>query len=612
MSSDAFVLPRYSAHPGRYGRAVLQTLAELREQRFARRLWQKDASLWAADAAVQAKIRNRLGWLTSPETMQAECHRISQFVRRVQQAGFSHALLLGMGGSSMCPEVCRTTFGVAPGFLDLRVLDTTDPATIRAHEQTVDLAHTLFIVSSKSGTTTETISLYKYFYERLRALRGEAAGENFIAITDAGTPLAQQASERRFRDCFLNPADIGGRFSALSFFGLVPAALVGIEIAAFLARARGMMQACGPDVPLEENPGVVLGALLGTLYCRELDKLTFLLPPPIASFGYWVEQLVAESLGKVGKGIVPIEGELMGSPACYGTDRVFVAIDLDHSAGGSARRLRALEHAGHPVIRIRLDDKLDLATEFYRWEVAIATAGAVMQLNPFDEPNVQESKDNTERLLREFRATGHLREEPPALAHGRLRVFAPPSLAQKLRRGTTGPDGLERFFANFLRLTRDYIGLTAYIQPSKEHQRALEGMRRRLHEGLRRAVTLSYGPRFLHSTGQLHKGGPNNGLYFQLVAADAVDVGVPGEPYSFSTLKQAQALGDFAALSDKQRRVLRVHLGDAVTAGLAEFGRVLGRAVVLACKRKRTRAKVRKTRHHWPDKKRKTRRRSGK
>ncbi len=596
MSSDPFALPKQSAHLGRYRRAVLQTLARLRAQQFVQQLWQKDASLWSADVGIQAKISNRLGWLTSPETMQVECVRINQFVRGVQQAGFTQALLLGMGGSSMCPEVCRTTFGVAPGFLDLQVLDTTDSATIRARAQAVDLERTLFIVSSKSGTTTETISLYKYFYDCLRTLRGEAAGQNFIAITDAGTPLAQQASERKFRDCFLNPADIGGRFSALSFFGLVPAALVGVDIAALLARARAMMQVCRPDVPVEENPAVVLGALLGTLYQRGRDKVTFLLAPSIASFAYWVEQLVAESLGKVGKGIVPVEGERLASPALYAADRVFVAIDLDRRA----RRLRALERAGHPVIRISLADKLDLAAELYRWEVAIATAGAVMQLNPFDEPNVQESKENTERLLRKFGATGHLPEELPTFVHGGLRVFAPPLLAQKLRRGTTGADGLELFFANFLRLARagDYIGLTAYIQPTKVHQRALEVIRRRLHEGLRRVVTLGYGPRFLHSTGQLHKGGPNNGLYFQLVATDAVDMGVPGEPYSFSILKQAQALGDFAALREKQRRVLRVHLGDDVTTGLAEFGRVLGRAVVLACKRKRARAKVRKLRRH--------------
>jgi len=614
MSSDAFALPKQSAHLDRYRRAVLQTLAALQAQNFAQRLWQKDASLWSADAAVQAKISNRLGWLTSPQTMSAECARIRQFVRRLQQARFTHVLLLGMGGSSMCPEVCRTTFGMRPGFLDLLVLDTTDPATIRAREQAVDLTHTLFIVSSKSGTTIETISLYKYFYERLRTLKGETAGENFIAITDAGTPLAQQASERKFRDCFLNPADIGGRFSALSFFGLVPAALVGIDIAAFLARAQAMMQACGPDVPLEENPGVVLGAFLATLYQRRRDKVTFVLMPPIASFGYWVEQLVAESLGKLGKGIVPLEGEPLSAAAVYANDRVFVAVHLGRRADGSARRLRALERAGHPVVWIKLDDKLDLAAELYRWEVAIATAGALMQLNPFDEPNVQESKDNTDRLLREFRATGRLPEESPTLAQGRLRVFAPAALAQKLSRGTTPRDGLKQLFANFLRLARlgDYVGLTAYIQPAKAHQRALAAIRQSLHQDLRRAVTVGYGPRFLHSTGQLHKGGPNNGLYFQLVATDApdLDAAVPGEPFSFSSLKQAQALGDFAALRDKQRRVLRVHLGDNVLAGLAEFGRLLRAAVALTGARKRT--QTGKVKRRQPATKRKAKLRSQK
>lgn len=579
MRTDPFELPGQTAHLGRYRAGAARTLARLAKQNFSQRLWQRDGSLWSADAAVQAKIRNRLGWLTSPENFQQDCGRIQQFVRGLQQAGFRHAVLLGMGGSSMCPEVCRTTFGVARGYLDLLVLDTTDPATIRAREQAVDLHRTLFIVSSKSGTTTETASLSKYFYDRLRAVKGEAAGENFIAITDAGSLLAQQASERKFRECFLNPADIGGRFSALSFFGLVPAALVGIDVAVFLARAQQMARACAPNVPAESNPGVVLGAVLFHLYTQGRDKLTFVLDPAIASFGYWVEQLVAESLGKIGKGIVPVEGEALGAPSVYGPDRVFARLKLAAGADRYGRRLRPLVRAGHPVIELTLRDKLDLAAELYRWEIATAAAGSLMELNPFDEPNVQESKDNTDRLLREFRSSGQLPAEVPTLSQGRLQVVVPAGLERKLA-PRAGRNPLVGLASNFLKLARagDYLTLSAYFQRTATHQRLLDGIRHRLRDRLRRLVAVGYGPRFHHSTGQLHKGGPNNGLYLQLVATDAVDVPVPGEPYTFSTLKQAQALGDFAALANKQRRVLRVHLAERIAAGLRQLARVLSRA----------------------------------
>jgi len=580
MKTDSFHLLGQRARLGRYRAGAARALARLKQQDFVRRLWERDASLWSSAPAVQEKIRNRLGWLLAPENFQRERERIQEFVRAVQRAGFTHAVLLGMGGSSMCPEVCRTTYGVAPGFLDLRVLDTTDPATIQTCEQVVALGRTLFIVSSKSGTTTETISLYKYFYERVRAVKGEAAGENFIAITDAGTPLARQAAERRFRDCFLNPADIGGRFSALSFFGLVPAALMGMDISVFLSRAQEMARACRAATPLEENPGVVLGVILGHLYSQRRDKLTFVLDPTIASFGYWVEQLIAENLGKLGKGIVPVEGEPLGSPRVYAPDRVFVSLSL-HGRRVPAR-LNQLETAGHPLIQITLRDKFDLATEFFRWEVASAVAGALMQINPFDEPNVQESKDNTERLLRDYRASGRLPEPPVLLAEKHLRASVPAGLGSKLR-SRSGQNGLAALIGRFLALAkaRDYIGLMAYLEASPATHRRLQALRLALRDRLHRAVTLGYGPRFLHSTGQLHKGGPNNGLYFQLVATDAVDVPVPGEPNSFSVLKQAQALGDFGALGNKQRRVLRLHLGDNIAAGLQQLAVAFRRALAL-------------------------------
>lgn len=595
MRIDPFALPNQTARLGRYRAGALRAVARLVEMNFRRRLWQRDASLWSSEAAMQGKISNRLGWLTSPESFGAESARIEQFVRGLRQAGFRHAILLGMGGSSMCPEVCRTTFGVARGYLDLLVLDTTDPATIRAREQAVDLRRTLFIVSSKSGTTTETASLYKYFYDRVRAEKGDAAGENFIAITDAGTPLAQQAAGRRFRDCFLNPADIGGRFSALSFFGLVPAALVGVDIRAFLGRAQAMLRACGPEVSAAQNPGLVLGALLASLYAQGRDKFTFVLDPPIASFGFWVEQLVAESLGKIGKGIVPVEGERLGPARVYDRDRVFARLTLARRPDATGRRLEALVEAGHPLIEIRLRDTLDLAGELYRWEIATAAAGALMELNPFDEPNVQESKNNTDRLLSKFRATGRLPEQSPLLAEARLRVFVPESLAPKLA-VPAGRGRSSQLLARFLGLVRrgDYLGLIAYFESTREHERSLQAMRVRLRDHLRRAITVGYGPRFLHSTGQLHKGGPNNGLYLQLVVTDAADLPVPDEPYSFSTLKQAQALGDFAALKAKQRRVLRIHLGEEIAGGLRALARLLDRVLAPAFRPKRRARKKRR------------------
>ncbi|MFQ5927977.1 MAG: hypothetical protein ACE5MH_11150, partial [Terriglobia bacterium] len=493
----------------------------------------------------------------------------------------------------------------------------------RARVEAVDLPRTLFIVSSKSGTTTETLSLYSYFYHRLRALKGDAAGENFIAITDAGTPLAQQAAERGFRDSFFNPADIGGRFSALSFFGLVPAALIGIDLGAFLARAQQMARACGPEAPNEENPGVVLGALLAHLYAQRRDKLTFIPAPPMASFGYWVEQLIAESLGKIGKGIVPIEGEPLASPSVYGHDRVFARLALASARNGAVRRLRALARAGYPIIEVTLRDTLDLAAEFYRWEIATAAAGALMQLNPFDEPNVAESKDNTDRLLRDFRTSGRLPDEAPTLTAGRLRVFVPAALAKKVvphaglapsRRAGRVRNPLAELTGKFLKLARagDYLGLMAYFQATKEHHRLLQAIRLRLRDLLRHPVTLGYGPRFLHSTGQLHKGGPNNGLYFQLVATDTVDLPVPGlpaeagqpaqagQPFTFSVLKQAQALGDFAALASKHRRVLRLHLGKNIPRGLAALTQTLTRTRAFIRVAPKTKPRRRKPRPRRP------------
>ena len=533
------------AYFGRYQEAVASGLERAARHDIGRRLWERDPTVWKEDAAVGEKIRNRLGWLASPAQLRAETNNLSQFAGEVKQAGFAHALLLGMGGSSLCPEVCRNTYGVAPGYLDLRVVDTTDPAAIAACQRAVDLGRTLFINASKSGTTVESASLARYFFDQV------PRGEQFVAITDPGTALDQEGQKRGFRRVFRNAADIGGRYSALSYFGLVPAALLGADIGPLMERAEAMAKACGPAVPARQNPGVALGVSLAELAAGGRDKVTFVLSPRIADFGNWVEQLLAESTGKEGKGLVPVVGEPLGPPQVYGDDRVFVAMLLEGADNSAMEtQLQALERAGHPVYRLLLKDTLDLGGEFFRWEVATAACGAAMHINPFDEPNVVESKNNTTRLLKQFEAEGRLPEEPS----GR-----PEAVARFLEQAHPG----------------DYVALLAFLHMRPDYVARLQEIRLRLRDATRMATTLGFGPRYLHSTGQLHKGGPNTGLFLLLTADDAEDLAVPGQPYTFGILKRAQALGDLEALRRRERRVMHLHLGKDIAAGLEDLAHAL-------------------------------------
>lgn len=516
------------------------------------RLWGKDASLWKPDEQPQRAIKNRLGWLTVAESMGEKAGEIAAFAQEVRRAGFTHALLLGMGGSSLCPEVCRATFGVKPGYLDLAVLDTTAPAAVLRMERRADPLKTLFVVSTKSGTTTETASFYKYFYEKVRALKGERAGENFVAITDPGSPLEKLAQERGFRRLFPGMPDVGGRYSALSHFGLVPMALIGVDLPKLLARAGEMARRCGAKAPTVGNPAFRLGAVLGEMARSGRDKLTFILAPALKSFGCWAEQLVAESTGKEGRGILPVDGEPLSGPGSYGRDRLFVYLRLPGDALLDAQ-VRALEEAGHPVVVLNLRDKYDLGGEFFRWEMATAVASALLGVNPFDEPNVTESKDNTSRLLKDFAPGEALPEEEAVSAHDAGRLPA----ALKELSGQARPG--------------DYLALLAYLPPTPQTDEALREIRLRLRDALRLATTVGYGPRYLHSTGQLHKGGAGNGLFIQLTADDREDAAIPGEPYTFGVLKKAQALGDLQALRSRRRRVLAVNLGDDVAAGLGQL-----------------------------------------
>ncbi|HRY30321.1 MAG TPA: transaldolase, partial [Elusimicrobiota bacterium] len=437
----------------------------------------------------------------------------------------------------------------------------------------------LFVVSSKSGGTIEMQSLFKYFHARLETLKGENAGENFIAITDPETSLEKLAHQKHFRTLFITPPDVGGRYSALTYFGLVPAALMGVSAPELLERASQMARACAATLPAAENTGLKLGAALGVLAKAGRDKVTFVMSPKFASFGTWVEQLIAESTGKEGKGLIPVDGEELASPAAYGDDRVFVSLSMERSRdAGLEKKLAALEKAGHPVVRIPLTDAYDLGREFLRWEIASAVAGILLGINPFDEPNVTESKQNTGRLLEAFKSAGKLAEDPPLWERDGIRLWADPSSAAAVgRSGPAAAGTVGELLAAHVRqaVAGDYVSVMAYLTPDGAHHALLQRLRHRLFALTRAATTLGYGPRFLHSTGQLHKGGPNKGVFVQIVARDAENPAVPGESYGFSVLKNAQASGDFEALKNHACRVLRLQLSSSTVKDLQGLVRSL-------------------------------------
>jgi transaldolase/glucose-6-phosphate isomerase len=532
---------------------VTARLKQLEQDAVVRRIGEKDASLWSPESSAQVEIRDRLGWLQVADQMEERIPDLIGLKKELLAEGFTQALLMGMGGSSLAPEVFRTTFGAVKGALDLHVLDTTDPAAIRAVERELDLAKTVFIVSSKSGTTLETLSHYRYFWKQ-----AGGKGRQFLAITDPGSQLAEEAKAKGFRRVFLNPADIGGRYSALSYFGLVPAALNGVDLNGLLDRTATMVQGCSPSVPVAENPGAWLGAVFAESAKAGRDKVSIFAPPAVASFGIWAEQLIAESTGKEGKGLVPVADEPLGDPGVYGKDRLFVRLALPGNDPDAAR-FEALSKAGHPVVTLKLGDPLGIGAEFFRWEYAIAVAGAILQINVFDQPNVQEAKDLTKKVLGEGN---------------------PPTVGDGIRWAGQQGSSLNAAIEALLKQVKpgDYVALMAYIPPSPEHDTALNAIRLAIRDKQRVATTVGYGPRFLHSTGQLHKGGPNSGVFLQIVGDDPEDLPIPGERFTFGILKQAQALGDFQALRNHGRRVLRVQTRD-VAVGLAKIGQAVGATV---------------------------------
>jgi glucose-6-phosphate isomerase len=545
---------------GRWSDVVEQRLAVLVAEDAATRIWARDPSFWGGDSARRASVANRLGWLDIAEQMRANVAVLETFAAEVRDAGFTHAVVLGMGGSSLAPEVLRQSVPARDGHPTLLVLDTTDPVSIAAVRDAVDIERTLFFVSSKSGTTVEPLSLFAYFWSLVDTARPGRTGEQFVAITDAGTPLEALGREHSFRRIFTNPADIGGRYSALSYFGLAPAAATGIDVKRLLD--AGLTAA--NDARRPNSSALRLGAALAELAVEGHDKCTFIVSSALDSFGLWAEQLIAESTGKDGRGVVPVVGEPLGSPMRYGDDRVFVQLRLD--GGGEAEddaTAGALVAEGQPLIVLDLEDPHDLGGQFFLWEFAIAVAGQVLGINPFDEPNVQESKDNTNRVLAEFERTGMLEQDA---VDAQVRAVGVSS------RGID-PLPLAQTVGGLLEQIRprDYVAITAFIPQDERIGQLFDEIRATIRDEFFVATTLGYGPRYLHSTGQLHKGGPPEGVFLQLTSNDALDIEIPGRSFTFAELKRAQAIGDYQSFEQRDRPLLRVHLGDDIINGLVEL-----------------------------------------
>jgi glucose-6-phosphate isomerase len=543
-------------HVGLYQSTVEKALEQVRQERIISRIWAHDHTVWKPEPT---EIANRLGWLHSSKNMHENVGRITAFAEGVRESGYTEALLLGMGGSSLAPDVLRKTFGVKDGYLDLAVLDSTDPGAILAHAERLDPVRTVFIVSTKSGTTVETLSLFKYFYNRARDSMGEeGAGGHFIAVTDPDTPLVDMARRYHFRDCFLNDPNIGGRYSALSFFGLVPAALIGMDLGILLSRAAAMAGSCATSrAPgQEDNPGARLGVILGQLAQQGRDKVTLISSPLIESFGDWVEQLIAESTGKEGRGIVPVVGESIGSAAGYGEDRLFV---YTHLIGDEENQeaVEELEGSGHPMVRLSLEDLYDLGGQFFLWEMAVALTGHRLGINPFDQPDVEAAKALARQAAVAYKEKGSLPLERPTLSKDGIAVYG------EVTAGNPS-EALTEFLGNAQEGA--YVSIQAFLQPTPDVTEALHDMRAALRDRFRLPITLGFGPRYLHSTGQLHKGDAGKGLFVQFTADDPQDAEIPDEAgsaessMSFGVLKAAQALGDRQALIARGRKLIRFHL----------------------------------------------------
>jgi transaldolase / glucose-6-phosphate isomerase len=541
-----------------------------------RRLWNRDASLWTSTDEDKW-----LGWLDITEKQLADLETFKKIAADIKKAKFKHALLLGMGGSSLCPEVLRLTFGKIKGFPELHVLDSTDAAQIKAIESQLDLKRTVCIVSSKSGTTLEPNIYKQYFFEQIKKKVGaDKVGQHFIAITDPGSKMQQVAASDKFRHIFYGLASIGGRYSALSNFGMIPAAVMGLDVRKFLKNTQEMVKACGSNGPADKNPGVVLGAILGTAANAGADKITIISSPGIHDLGAWLEQLIAESTGKVGKGIIPVDRENLAKPAAYGNDRVFAYLRLATKPDKKQdAAVAALEKDGLPVVRINVKDAYNLGQEFFRWELATAVAGAIIGINAFNQPDVEASKVETRKLTSEYEQTGKLPAESPFFQTDGLKFYADDKNAAALSGAKTLLDVMK------LHLDRvnsgDYFGVLGYITMNEQNEGALQILRHSVRDAKKVATVLGFGPRFLHSTGQAYKGGPDTGVFLQITCDDKIDLKVPGQKFTFSVVKAAQARGDFAVLAERGRRALRVHIGKNAKTDIAKLTKAVQKALTL-------------------------------
>jgi transaldolase/glucose-6-phosphate isomerase len=539
-----------------------------------RRLWQCDASLWTG--TDESKW---LGWLGIVHEQLAHISALQEIAADIKKAGFQDALLLGMGGSSLCPEVLRRTFGKIEGYPELHVLDSTDPAQIKALEARVDLSSTVCIVSSKSGSTLEPNIYKQYFFERIKEKVGDAeVGNRFIAITDPSSKMQGVAERDKFRKIFAGIPSIGGRYSALSNFGMVPAAIMGIDVSKFLTSTAEMVKACGAASPADANPGVLLGLIMGVAAHLGRDKMTIAASPGISDLGAWLEQLIAESTGKLGKGIIPVDREPLAKPDTYGNDRVFAYLRLETAPNKPQdSAIDALEAAGHPVVRITVDHIYNLGQEFFRWEIATAVAGAIIGINAFNQPDVEASKIETKKLTSEYEKSGKLPDESPFFEGDGIKLYADEKNTEALK---GRPRLVEVLKAHLGRIgAGDYFALLGYITMNDANEKALQAIRLAVRDKKKVATVLGFGPRFLHSTGQAYKGGPNSGVFLQITCDDAVDLPVPDQKYTFGVVKAAQARGDFAVLAERGRRALRVHLGKDVAAGLATLTKAVKQAI---------------------------------
>jgi len=554
--------------PEDLAQAVAATLDDWQANNKVRQLWDGDSSLW-----TDTDENKWLGWLNITTEQLANLDHLTQVAVDIQSAGFTHALLLGMGGSSLCPEVLSQTFGRIPGYPELHVLDSTDPAQVKTREHQIDLGNTIFIVSSKSGGTLEPNIFKQYFFERVKTVVGESeAGRRFIAITDPGSKMQQVAERDHFRKILFGRADIGGRYSALSDFGMAPAAIMGLDVQTFLERAQEMVNGC--RLSTTDNPGLVLGAILGTAAQPQFkrDKVTVIASPGVHDLGAWLEQLIAESTGKDDLGLIPVDRERLAPADSYGADRIFVYLrlepdpDLEQDAA-----VEALERAGLPVVRIGINDIYQLGQEFFRWEFATAVAGAIMHVNPFDQPDVEASKVATRELTSAYEQTGKLPEESPFFTEDDLQFFTDERNHAEL--AMTPDSSLFEILKSHLDRLKpnDYFAVLAYVEMNQAHESALQELRHAVRDQKGVATCLGFGPRFLHSTGQAYKGGPNSGVFLQITCADAEDLPVPDQQYTFGVVKAAQARGDFKVLLDRHRRAVRVHLGSNVGAGLEKL-----------------------------------------